>query len=111
MCWFRPAFAIALDCAATRAGDSAWADRPGLPHRLAAVLVPDRNTTTAPAPRVLSLAARAPVARLGDMPCALSAITTRAIGKLMKKISPPGRSGDEVAADVRRGGDSDPAQA
>jgi len=23
MCWFRPAFAIALDCAATRAGDSA----------------------------------------------------------------------------------------
>jgi hypothetical protein len=26
MCWFRPAFAIAPDCAATRAGDSAWAD-------------------------------------------------------------------------------------
>src|SRR5260221_6502736 len=23
MCWFRPAFAVALDCAATRAGDSA----------------------------------------------------------------------------------------
>ncbi len=38
MCWFRPASAVALDCAATRAGDSAWADRPGLPHRLAEVL-------------------------------------------------------------------------
>ena len=25
MRWFRPAFAIALDCAVTRAGDSAWA--------------------------------------------------------------------------------------
>src|SRR5215211_6393026 len=23
-CWFRPAFAIALDCAAMSAGDSAW---------------------------------------------------------------------------------------
>jgi hypothetical protein len=23
MCWFRPAFAVALDCAAARAGDSA----------------------------------------------------------------------------------------
>jgi hypothetical protein len=23
MCWFRPAFAVALDCAATRTGDSA----------------------------------------------------------------------------------------
>lgn len=32
-------------------------------------------------------------------------------GKLMKKISPLGSSGDEVAADERRGGDSDPAQA
>jgi len=42
MCWFRPAFAIAQDCAATRAGDSAWADRPGLPHRLADVLVQRR---------------------------------------------------------------------
>src|SRR6266851_5749084 len=39
MCWFGPAFAIALGCAATRAGDSASADRPGLPHRLADVLV------------------------------------------------------------------------
>jgi hypothetical protein len=38
MGWFRPASAVALDCAATRAGDSAWADRPGLPHRLAEVL-------------------------------------------------------------------------
>jgi len=26
------------DCAAGRAGDRAWADRPGLPHRLAACL-------------------------------------------------------------------------
>jgi DDE superfamily endonuclease len=42
MRWFRPAFAIALDCAVTRAGDSAWADRPGLPHRLADVLVQRR---------------------------------------------------------------------
>jgi len=42
MCWFRPAFAIAQDCAATRAGDSAWAGRPGLPHRLADVLVQRR---------------------------------------------------------------------
>lgn len=47
-----------------------------------AKVAPDRNTTTAPAPRVLSLAARARVARHGDMPCALSAITTRAIGKI-----------------------------
>ena len=39
MGWFRPASAVALDCAATRAGDSAWADRPGLPHRLADLLV------------------------------------------------------------------------
>ena len=38
MGWFRPASAVALDCAATRAGSSAWADRPGLPHRLAEVL-------------------------------------------------------------------------
>ena len=45
MCWFRPAFAIALDCAATRAGDGAWADRPGLPHRLADVLVRCRPAT------------------------------------------------------------------
>ena len=28
-----------LDCAAARAGDRAWADRPGLPYRLAGVLV------------------------------------------------------------------------
>jgi hypothetical protein len=32
-------FAVALDCIAPRTGDSAWADRPGLPHRLADVLV------------------------------------------------------------------------
>jgi hypothetical protein len=38
MCWFRPASGVALDCAATRAGDSAWGGRAGLPHRLAEVL-------------------------------------------------------------------------
>ena len=42
MCWFRPVFAVALDCAATRAGDSAWADRPVQPHRLAVLLVQRR---------------------------------------------------------------------
>ena len=85
-------------------------NQPSAGASMNAKVVPDRNTTTAPAPRVLSLATRARVARLGDMPCALSAITTRAIGKLMKKISPPGSSGDQVAAE-RPGGDSDPAPA
>ena len=76
-----------------------------------AKVVPDRNTTTAPAPRVVGLAARAWVARLWGMPCALSAITTRAIGKIDEEDPPPGSSGDEVAADEGPGGDSDAAQA
>ena len=106
MCWFRPAFAIALDCAATRAGDSAWADRPGLPHRLADVLVQRHRNAAMHALSELA------VVRAGRN-LARGAQTRRPTTwqSLMKKISPPGTSGDEVAADERRGGDSDPAQA
>ena len=32
MCWFRPAFAVALDCAATRTGDSAPGQTGGSAH-------------------------------------------------------------------------------
>ena len=54
MCWFRPAFAVALDCAATRAGDSA----PGQTVRVSRIGSPSclcnaaRNAACTPFPEL-----------------------------------------------------------